>query len=452
MGRIFYALTDYYEVSLQLILKFALLAHIAGLASSGFLIKNLSTAKKYILFSIAFCMLASSVFFFPPSSLWTAALLTSMFFVGTCVPIWGYYFKEYCSKDERLRIIADCLIFSNFFMIPLNIAATFGSAQFGLGLSILSLAAAFFFSLKLPVGKDTASPTMTSQKNSAVSIKGPLAFLCLFIIVITINSGIMFQVQNPAFIHLEWLASWYGVLPYILALFILRNLPRKINHTYILYGGIAMIGFSYIAFILLARAWADYFIINTLMLGACGIFDLFWWSIMGDMLELHPNPARIVGIGLAANVFGVLLGGVLSDAIDAGGQSTLSSFLALGVVCVTLVLLPPLHQRLTVLLKSHAYLTSINDLPVQKQNLIFSEFSTTEKLTQREAEVASLIIKGRTYRQIACDLHVSENTIKTHVKNIYSKAGVQSKIELMNTLLDTQSAPHQSQDNKPSMD
>ena len=37
---------------------------------------------------------------------------------------------------------------------------------------------------------------------------------------------------------------------------------------------------------------------------------------------------------------------------------------------------------------------------------------------------------------IAGELYVSENTIKTHVKNIYSKAGVQSRTELMNLLLD----------------
>ena len=47
------------------------------------------------------------------------------------------------------------------------------------------------------------------------------------------------------------------------------------------------------------------------MLGACGIFDLFWWSILGEMLDYSDNPAQPFGIGLSANVFGVLCGGVL---------------------------------------------------------------------------------------------------------------------------------------------
>lgn len=69
------------------------------------------------------------------------------------------------------------------------------------------------------------------------------------------------------------------------------------------------------------------------------------------------------------------------------------------------------------------------------------EFSIKEKLTERESEIATLLIKGKTYRMIAGELFVSENTVKTHVKNIYSKTGVQSRTQLMNLLLDTHIGP-----------
>lgn len=46
---------------------------------------------------------------------------------------------------------------------------------------------------------------------------------------------------------------------------------------------------------------------------------------------------------------------------------------------------------------------------------------------------------------IAGELCVSENTVKTHVKNIYSKAGVQSRTELMNLLLDMHIPPTESE-------
>ena len=247
----------------------------------------------------------------------------------------------------------------------------------------------------------------------------------------------MYQVQCPAFAHLEWLTSWYWAVPYIVALFIMRNLPRKINHAYILYVGIAMIGFSFIAFLSLDRSSASYLVVNTLMMGACGVYDLFWWSILGEMLELDKNPAKIMGIGLSANVLGVLLGGLIGNANTAiKMQNQNPTLLALCVVCITLVLLPLLHKRLTTLLKNHVYLTTIIEMPVQEQTRLIREFNLTEKLTEREGEITALLIKGKTYRMIAGELHVSENTIKTHVKNIYSKAGVQSRTELMNLLLD----------------
>ena len=135
------------------------------------------------------------------------------------------------------------------------------------------------------------------------------------------------------------------------------------------------------------------------------------------------------------NVLGVLLGGLIGNGA-ASGQSHNPTLLALGVVCVTLILLPPLRTRLTTLLKNHAYLTTVCEMPAQEQTRLICGFNITENLTEREGEIADLLIKVKTYRMIACELHVSENTVKTHVKNIYSKAAVKSRTELVNLLLD----------------
>ena len=43
---------------------------------------------------------------------------------------------------------------------------------------------------------------------------------------------------------------------------------------------------------LLQRNTSGYLIVDTLMLGACGIFDLFWWSILGEMLDHSDNPSQ----------------------------------------------------------------------------------------------------------------------------------------------------------------
>ena len=50
-------------------------------------------------------------------------------------------------------------------------------------------------------------------------------------------------------------------------------------------------------------------------------------------------------------------------------------------------------------------------------------------LTKREVEVLELLAKGNTYDQIADKLFVSQETIKSHLKHIYSKLNVSNKAD-----------------------
>lgn len=436
-GRILYALANHYNISAQSYIFGTMAAHIAGLLLSGVFVHTIQTAKRLMLFTILFCILVSCIFFFPPSYLWTIALLAASFLVGGCVAAWGFYFKNATHKHERIKTIADALIFSNVLMILINVSAALSSPRVGLGISMVMLVIAFLFALRLPQQEAKENLISSEYKEGPVDKNRSLAFLCLFIVIVTINSGLMFQVQGPAYAHHEVLTSWYWAIPYIIALLVMRNLPRNTNRTYILYVAIAMIGFSFIFFMVLDRSVGSYLIVNTLMLGACGVYDLFWWSILGEMLELDKNPARIMGIGLSANVLGVLLGGLIGNTITSvNGYSENPTLLALGVVCITLVMLPPLHQRLANLLKDHIYLTALTEMPNQEQICLIRNQTVLRRLTERENEIALLLLKGMTYRMIALELHVSENTVKTHIKSIYSKAGVQNRTELVNLLLD----------------
>jgi len=434
-GQILYTLTEYYSIEPHAMVFSAISGTFSGLFLGGFFIKSMKAAKKLILSSTVICIAISALFLFPPNEFWLPALVLGSFLTGCCVSVWGFYLRSGTPKNERIKTVADGLIYSNILMILLNMIAIHISHILALKASMIVLGISLLFSLKLPSYEISSS--YAQQKNN-VSISKPFILLCLFIVVITINSGLMYQVQSPAFSHLKWLTSWYWAIPYIVALFIMRNLPRKINRSYILYIAIAMIGFSFIFFLLLDISVLSYFIVNTLMLGACGVYDLFWWSILGEMIDFKDNAAKILGIGLSANVFGVLLGGLIGNIGNMITSSNLSNtnptLLALGVVCITLVMLPPLHKKLTLLLKDHAYLTMLSEMPSKDQDEIMHSFISLGQLTDRESEIVGLLLQGKTYKMIAGDLHVSENTVRTHIKNIYSKYNVQSRAELMNIL------------------
>lgn len=49
--------------------------------------------------------------------------------------------------------------------------------------------------------------------------------------------------------------------------------------------------------------------------------------------------------------------------------------------------------------------------------------------TQREKEILSLMVQGKSYKQISEDLYVSYETVHSHIKNIYKKLDVSSMTE-----------------------
>lgn len=50
-------------------------------------------------------------------------------------------------------------------------------------------------------------------------------------------------------------------------------------------------------------------------------------------------------------------------------------------------------------------------------------------LTPREREVVDQLAEGYSYAQIATLLNISENTLKTHIKRIYSKLKVHNRTQ-----------------------
>lgn len=54
-----------------------------------------------------------------------------------------------------------------------------------------------------------------------------------------------------------------------------------------------------------------------------------------------------------------------------------------------------------------------------------------EALTARENEVLQLIVDGKTNRQIAQSLFISENTVAFHIKQIYEKLHVHTRAQVV---------------------
>ncbi len=78
--------------------------------------------------------------------------------------------------------------------------------------------------------------------------------------------------------------------------------------------------------------------------------------------------------------------------------------------------------------KAWKWLTSLSTLPVLEKTAVKNEF---EPLSEREKEILKCSMEGKEYAQIAEQLFLSKHTVRQHMKNIYSKLHVSSKVEAL---------------------
>jgi len=64
------------------------------------------------------------------------------------------------------------------------------------------------------------------------------------------------------------------------------------------------------------------------------------------------------------------------------------------------------------------------------------ELRRSETLSPREREVHELVAQGRSNREIAKTLFISESTVKVHVRHILEKLGVHTRTEAALTPID----------------
>jgi len=62
-------------------------------------------------------------------------------------------------------------------------------------------------------------------------------------------------------------------------------------------------------------------------------------------------------------------------------------------------------------------------------------------LTPRERQILDLLCTGASYRDVGTALGITLGTVQTHVKNLYGKLGVCTKIEAMRWTLETSATP-----------
>jgi len=69
---------------------------------------------------------------------------------------------------------------------------------------------------------------------------------------------------------------------------------------------------------------------------------------------------------------------------------------------------------------------------------LLDTFCARYELSRREREIAELIVKGRSNKEIEDELFISIHTVKNHIYRLYRKIGVNSRGQLMSRLVEEQ--------------
>ena len=55
---------------------------------------------------------------------------------------------------------------------------------------------------------------------------------------------------------------------------------------------------------------------------------------------------------------------------------------------------------------------------------------TNQNFTERQLQIIELVKQGKTNKEIGCQLFISENTVKYHLKIIYQTLGIENRYDL----------------------
>lgn len=414
-GQLLYTLAKNYSIEISGLLDISLVLQVVGLILGGIFLRGLKPARKTIILAVPVCILCTVTFFFPSYYVWMVTLTVCSTIAGMCITAFGYFFKNFVVPDNRFRTAAIIIININILKMLVNNISLYISIQAGFIFTIIMLGAAWLLTFRIPFREDKKLAARDFDKKTGFKA---LILLFLFIAIISIDFGIMIEKINPKYTSSGWLSSWYWLLPYLGAALIMKNLKNTDDRSNVLYVAVGMIGFGFILFLILDYSVSSFLIVNLIMMGAWAVSDIFWWSILLEMLEMVKSSAIILSVGFSGVMIGVLAGKIIANSNPIIIGSSLS-IVSMAVVCLTLFILPILHSLLSRMIKKNAA------APINFPDSV-------DTLTEREKQIAALLLKGRTCKLIAAELYLSENTVKTHIKNIYSKLGVKSKSELFN--------------------
>lgn len=350
---------------------------------------------------------------------------------GSFILAWSVPFSQKISPASRFRVMASIIVAANMIYLAVKFSLLFSTPLLGQGISIASLitaaATAFFLA---PSG--SWYPHKISEQTQFPALL--LAIISAMVFLLYINGGFMYLVLYlSAPRSITWLPIFRDLV-YLSVLVSMALVGRRIDRMLPVYTSASLMILAFASYSLFGTTSAGWLSGEILCQSSMGLLDLFLWTVLGDIAFTYKRAYLVFGWGLAANVAGILAGGMIGEfLVRASETPELIIAVSAGItVSLTFLLIPFLATRMRKdLLEKISAFRLGGTLEEYSDAISFPAQSVPgfDQLTPRETEIAGFILRGKGNQQIARELFISENTVKVHLKNIFRKLSIAGKNE-----------------------
>ncbi len=431
-GPALFALAEIEEINPVFLGLVFMLFHALGLLLTGLLRKNYSNSKKTMIGCVGISILLTvSLRFFTAQSLWIIIMAGLGVVSGFYIINWGHLYTNGVSNSIRLKFMAGTMIGAYLVYMTVNLSSEYGNPNILFYEALGSLVFSLWFTARC----DFSSISEKPQKEYQVP-KSLMMLLCVMVLVLFINGGLMYGIIFPTFTGYALFTRLLREPTYILTLAAVLVLAGGTKRTIPIYFGCALLGFAFTAFKLFQTSMTGFILTEVFFQSGMALLDLFLWFILAEIAYVYGRPGLIFGLGLTANVLAVFIGGwtgelLLKNVSDVYGVTAVYSW---GTISTVLFLAPFLTERLE---RDLAGKISRSLSDAEKTEFDLEVIPNNNSLTAKEREIIHLMLDGMTNKEIAAEMGITENTVKTHLKHVYAKTGILNRNQLLAMFLNT---------------
>jgi DNA-binding CsgD family transcriptional regulator len=367
----------------------------------------IETSRWYLPIVAGLGAVAVAVFSLAPD--WFRWILLSLFglSLGRVAVTWSRRFLAQVARHHRGRLIGFSLCVAYGILYLANVTASdLPSELLPVGVGGLLLATVPFAWWIPPTGNYLRDWNDGGRK-------GTPRLLLLVIFLIYMTAGFTYAGMFPQFAAFGPLDRYYNVLPFVVAVPVAGYLADRFGRLLLLYVGVAAVGTS-LAFFQLGDGIERYLLSQTTVQLGWAFLDAYVWIVGADVAFDRKLP-RFQNLAVATFLLGTVVGSSLTLVFLASPVASRQYFLWFLPLFAAVALMSRLvYERV------QPVAATDEELPK----------ATADPLTEREQEIALLLLTGAKNSELCERLFISQNTLKTHCRHIYRKLNVENRVEL----------------------